>query len=175
MTAREILTYSIRGGASSSLTQLFWYALLACTVWIFFHVIFRHLFRHRRIGEPQTKFRQPAREFAHSIRSIIVFGVVAVVIVYAAILGWTRLYYRIGDYGWGWFVGSIAVMIVVHDTYFYWTHRMMHHRWLYRTFHHTHHLSTSPTPWAAYAFSPAEALVQAGIGPLTAPDSIVKS
>src|SRR5262249_45556771 len=33
-------------------------------------------------------------------------------------------------------------------------------------FHRTHHLSTSPTPWAAYAFSAPEALVQAGIGPL---------
>jgi Delta7-sterol 5-desaturase len=57
-------------------------------------------------------------------------------------------------------------MIVVHDAYFYWTHRLMHHGRLYRAFHRTHHLSMSPTPWAAYAFSPAEALVQAGIGPL---------
>jgi hypothetical protein len=54
----------------------------------------------------------------------------------------------------------------MHDTYFYWTHRLMHHRRLYRLFHHTHHLSTCPTPWAAYAFSPAEALVQASIGPV---------
>jgi Delta7-sterol 5-desaturase len=58
------------------------------------------------------------------------------------------------------------VMIVLHDTYFYWTHRLMHHPRLYRLFHRTHHLSTSPTPWSAYTFSPWEALVQAGIGPL---------
>ena len=32
--------------------------------------------------------------------------------------------------------------------------------------HRTHHLSTSPSPWAAYAFSPLEAVVQAGIAPV---------
>src|SRR5262249_34093885 len=52
------------------------------------------------------------------------------------------------------------------DTYFYWTHRAMHHKRLYRVFHCTHHLSIDPTPWAAYAFSPWEAVVQAGIAPV---------
>jgi sterol desaturase/sphingolipid hydroxylase (fatty acid hydroxylase superfamily) len=106
------------------------------------------------------------REIAHSLRSIAVFGLVTLAMVCVARLGWTRLYYRVADYGWAWFALSIGLMIVMHDAYFYWTHRLMHHRRLYRFFHHTHHLSTSPTPWAAYAFSPAEAFVQAGIGPL---------
>jgi len=76
------------------------------------------------------------------------------------------MYGRIDTYGFGWFVTSIGIMVLMHDSYFYWTHRLMHHRRLYRLFHRTHHLSISPTPWAAYAFSPAEAFVQAGIGPL---------
>ena len=37
---------------------------------------------------------------------------------------------------------------------------------LFRRLHRTHHLSTNPTPWAAYSFGTAEAFVQAGIGPL---------
>jgi sterol desaturase/sphingolipid hydroxylase (fatty acid hydroxylase superfamily) len=45
---------------------------------------------------------------------------------------------------------------------------MMHLPWLYRAFHHEHHRSRSPTPWAAYAFSVPEALVQGGIGALIA-------
>ncbi len=43
---------------------------------------------------------------------------------------------------------------------------MMHHRKMFRFFHRVHHLSHNPSPWAAYAFSPAEAFVQAGIFPL---------
>jgi sterol desaturase/sphingolipid hydroxylase (fatty acid hydroxylase superfamily) len=95
-----------------------------------------------------------------------VFGLVTLAILVAARAGLTRLYWRIEDYGWGWLLASVAAMVVLHDTYFYWTHRLMHHRRLYRLIHRTHHLSTSPTPWAAYAFSPAEAMVQAGVGPL---------
>jgi Delta7-sterol 5-desaturase len=53
------------------------------------------------------------------------------------------------------------VTILIHDTYFYWTHRAMHHPRLFRAFHRVHHLSTTPSPWAAYAFSPLEAIVEA--------------
>jgi sterol desaturase/sphingolipid hydroxylase (fatty acid hydroxylase superfamily) len=42
----------------------------------------------------------------------------------------------------------------------------MHHPRLFRLFHRTHHLSTNPSPWAAYSFSTWEAFVQAGIAPL---------
>jgi sterol desaturase/sphingolipid hydroxylase (fatty acid hydroxylase superfamily) len=55
---------------------------------------------------------------------------------------------------------------VAHDAYFCWTHRLMHHRRLFRTFHLAHHRSRLPTPFAAYAFAPAEAVVQALFLPL---------
>jgi sterol desaturase/sphingolipid hydroxylase (fatty acid hydroxylase superfamily) len=61
---------------------------------------------------------------------------------------------------------SAAIYLIVQDTHYYWMHRLMHHPKLFRLFHRTHHLSTNPSPWAAYAFSPLEAFVQAGIAPL---------
>ncbi|MEO6316932.1 MAG: sterol desaturase family protein [Chitinophagaceae bacterium] len=54
-------------------------------------------------------------------------------------------------------------MFIIHDTYFYWTHRLMHHKKLFRLFHLVHHHSTNPSPWAAYSFHPLEAVVEAGI------------
>ena len=63
-------------------------------------------------------------------------------------------------------VATLVLMIVAHDTYFYWTHRAMHHPRLFRFFHRTHHRSHTPTPWAAYAFDWPEAAVQAGFLPL---------
>ena len=39
-------------------------------------------------------------------------------------------------------------------------------RWLFKHVHRAHHLSSNPSPWAAYAFSPGEALVQAAYVPL---------
>lgn len=166
MTFHDKLMRSLQALLGTSLGDLFWYALMACAVWVFFYVAFRARFRHRRISPQDPAAGQVAREIAHSLRSIAIFGVVSGFVVFAAYSGWTRIYIRIDQYGWAWFFVSIGAMIFVHDTYFYWTHRMMHHPRLYRVMHHTHHRSTSPTPWAAYAFSPLEAVVQAGIGPL---------
>jgi sterol desaturase/sphingolipid hydroxylase (fatty acid hydroxylase superfamily) len=54
-------------------------------------------------------------------------------------------------------------MFIMHDTYFYWTHRIMHHKSLFNTMHLVHHKSTNPSPWAAYAFHPLESIVEVGI------------
>lgn len=166
MTSNELLEISLRAGASVTLSNVLWYALAAGGAWLFFYVLFRKAFYHRRISAIESIPSQVRREIWHSLRSLAIFGVVGVIIVYVALLGCTRIYPRISDCGWAWFVASIGLMIAIHDTYFYWTHRAMHHRLLYHVFHRTHHLSISPTPWAAYAFSPLEALVQAGTVPL---------
>lgn len=166
MDLKKALSTPLQASLHSTLGELFWYVLMASAAWLFFYVAFQAAFRPRRISRRAPTARQVGREIAHSLRSITIFGLVTLAVVIAARSGWTRLYYRVSDYGWTWFALSIGLMVVMHDTYFYWTHRLMHHRRLYRLFHRTHHLSTSPTPWAAYAFSPAEALVQAGIGPL---------
>jgi len=59
-------------------------------------------------------------------------------------------------------------MFVIHDTYFYWIHRLMHLPAFYRTVHLIHHKSTNPSPWTAYAFHPLEAVLEAGIIPVIA-------
>jgi Delta7-sterol 5-desaturase len=108
-----------------------------------------------------------AWEVALSLRSMAIFGLTGGVIVFLALSGVRpRVYRSIDDHGWSWYFLSIALAIVIHDAYFYWTHRLLHHPALFRRFHRTHHLSNNPTPWAAYSFSAGEAIVQAGIGPL---------
>jgi sterol desaturase/sphingolipid hydroxylase (fatty acid hydroxylase superfamily) len=59
-------------------------------------------------------------------------------------------------------------MIVLHDTYFYWTHRFMHLKRVYPIVHRVHHVSINPSPWAAYSGHPLEAAIAAGIFPLIA-------
>lgn len=65
-------------------------------------------------------------------------------------------------------IGGSLVLIIAHDAYFYWTHRLMHRRRLFRFFHLGHHRSLRPTPLAAYAFAWPEAIVQALFLPLMA-------
>lgn len=166
MTVNQKLARSIQALLGSSISDLLMYVFLALGVWLFFYVVFRGKFPHRRLSRAEPTRRQVSREVLHSLRSIAIFALVTGGVVFAGYSGWTRLYLRWNAYGGWWFFVSIGVMVLLHDTYFYWTHRMMHHPHLYRWLHRTHHLSTNPTPWAAYAFSPAEALIQAGIGPL---------
>lgn len=104
---------------------------------------------------------QLAREIAYSVVAILIFGLVNAVIFGYGIAPHTQLYFDVARYGWAWFWASIPLMILMHDTYFYWTHRLMHTRALFRTFHAVHHLSANPTPWTAYAFHPLESVVQA--------------
>jgi sterol desaturase/sphingolipid hydroxylase (fatty acid hydroxylase superfamily) len=51
----------------------------------------------------------------------------------------------------------------MHDAYFYWIHRIMHHARVFRHIHLVHHQSTNPSPWAAYSFHFAEGLAEGAV------------
>jgi Delta7-sterol 5-desaturase len=156
----------LRAVCRMSLRDTLSYVLIAGAAWLVFEIVYRDAFRRRRISPARATARQVRSELLCSLRSLAVFALVCGLLAFAALSGWTRIYWQIEDYGWGYALVSFGLMVLVHDTYFYWTHRLMHHRWLFRTVHLAHHRSVSPTPWAAYSFSTTEAFVQAGIMPL---------
>jgi Delta7-sterol 5-desaturase len=130
------------------------------------YVLFHRKWLHRKIIQARPSSAQVRREISHSLLTLVIFGIVGLLTMEAARRGWTQMYWRVQDHSWAWWWASVGLTILLHDTWFYWTHRAMHHRKLFRHFHSTHHLFTNPTPWAAFAFSPGEALVQAAIFPL---------
>ncbi|RYZ49867.1 MAG: sterol desaturase family protein, partial [Chitinophagaceae bacterium] len=77
--------------------------------------------------------------------------------------GHTTIYLDIKTHGWFYFFISIVAMIVLHDAYFYWTHRLLHTPWFMKHIHVVHHRSVNPTPLAAYAFHPLEALLEGSL------------
>ncbi len=123
-------------------------------------------FEHRRIQKRRPRRARMLYEFRYSVLAAIVFGGVGTLVFLGKKAGIFEVYSDIDEYGWAYFAFSIVALILLHDTYFYFTHRLMHHRRLYRFFHKVHHMSTNPSPWAAYSFSPAEAFVEAGIVPV---------
>jgi Delta7-sterol 5-desaturase len=52
------------------------------------------------------------------------------------------------------------------DTYFYWFHRLMHTRHVYRWVHKIHHFSTSPNVLTTLSVNPLESLINGGFVPL---------
>ena len=106
------------------------------------------------------------REILTSLRTGVIFSLNGTAIVFGAMYGIFTIYPDFDKAGIGYLVISVIAVIIVHDAYFYWTHRMMHHPRLYPYFHRTHHRSVTPTPFAAYAFDIPEALVMAAFMPL---------
>jgi sterol desaturase/sphingolipid hydroxylase (fatty acid hydroxylase superfamily) len=45
-------------------------------------------------------------------------------------------------------VVSFVVSMVLFDTWFYWLHRLIHSRWLFRVVHMWHHKTTAPEVWS---------------------------
>ena len=78
-----------------------------------------------------------------------------------ALSGAGQTYYLVSDYGWGYLVLSMVLLLVFTETLIYWIHRALHHRLLFRRIHMAHHQFQKPTPWAAFAFHPVDAFSQA--------------
>lgn len=142
------------------------YLLFAGVAWWLGYRLCRGRWFHRKIIPRPPEAADVRREMGYSALAVGIFGLLAGLTLVAGRHGWTRLYWRIGDHGWGWFWVSIGCAILLHDAYFYWTHRLMHHPRLFPWFHRVHHLSRNPSPWAAYSFHPLEAVVQGAIFPL---------
>jgi sterol desaturase/sphingolipid hydroxylase (fatty acid hydroxylase superfamily) len=155
-----------RSVSHTSLFLAIRYGLLAGIAWLLAYVLFYRRWKHRKVVQKLPDASEIRREMLYSACSVVIFAGIGVLTFVLAKDGWTQMYRRTNEYPALWFWLSIVCAIFIHDTWFYWTHRLMHHRKLFRFFHRTHHLSHNPSPWAAYAFDPAEAVVQALIFPL---------
>lgn len=140
------------------------YLVVAGLFFFLYYILFKEKKAHRKIQKKLPGRNDYKREIGYSIMTSAIFAFVPLFILnYPSITKHTTFYRRIDQYGWVYFFLSFPLMIIIHDTYFYWTHRLMHHKKLFRLFHLVHHRSTNPSPWAAYAFHPLEAIVESGV------------
>lgn len=122
--------------------------------------------KHRLIQKERTKKEKIYHEIKYSLITFFIFAFTGVGVYLARTSGITLMYTDIQQYGMTYFLFSIIILILAHDAYFYWAHRAMHHKWLFKKMHLVHHKTTNPSPWAAFAFHPYEAIVEAGIVPI---------
>lgn len=110
--------------------------------------------------------RQMKREIGWSLASAAIYGFPAGLVAWGwQTHGWTRIYTDVGDYPLWWIPASIFLYLLIHDAWFYWTHRWMHRPRLFRIAHAVHHASRPPTAWAAMSFHPVEAVTGAVVIP----------
>ena len=141
------------------------YAVVAALMWLVLHRLLRRRLAHRVIAGWPTA-RDLRRELAYSLSTLAVFAALGMAVVGGVLSGQMEIYRDPATHGWAWLLASLPLMILWHDFYFYVTHRTLHTRWLLRHVHGVHHRSHNPSPWAAYAFHPVEALVNGLVTPL---------
>lgn len=142
------------------------YVLFAGVAWLIFYRFFKSQWLHKKIQQRFPKPEKVLAEVKYSFMSLLIFCGMGLFIHWATQMGWTQVYAEISEYGWGYYGLSIVLCIVLHDTYFYWSHRLMHVKWIFPHVHKVHHYSHNPSPWAAFSFHPIEAVIEAGILPL---------
>ncbi|MEO0464709.1 MAG: sterol desaturase family protein [Pseudomonadota bacterium] len=139
--------------------------VIAAGVMTLLLVIFRRWAGDRRIQRKrQASFADYRREILSSARTVLVFGVTTLATLIGREMGIINL--TLDGAAIGTIVWQAIVIVLVHDAYFYWIHRAMHSKALFRLTHLHHHKSRTPTPWTAYSFSSAEAAFEAAFMPM---------
>jgi len=139
------------------------YVVLASIAFVIFYLILKKKTSLRKIQPGFPSGKDYLREIFYSLLTALIFAVIGFIVFVTPLSAYTHTYWDIHKYGIPYFILSIVLMILVHDAYFYWTHRLMHIGPVFRIVHRVHHLSTNPSPWAAMAFHPLESVIEGSV------------
>lgn len=148
------------------LQDLLRYVLGAGGVYIVVNVALSSRLAFRKIRDRNPPRGQMRREILASLRTVVIFAAVGTSIAAGKALGFFRIYLDIEEWGIAYLALSIIIIIVLHDAYFYWSHRLMHRQRVFRALHRLHHKSHLPTPFTSYSFDAGEAVINATFFPL---------
>lgn len=125
-----------------------------------------------KLGAKRLNRERPPRamvrgEIRLSLLSSGIYAAPAALALVAFMHGGTKIYADWTAYGgWPYILFSLFLYLAVQDTHFYWSHRLMHHPRLFGWTHAGHHRSRQPSPFASFAFDPAEAALTGWLFPV---------
>jgi lathosterol oxidase len=139
---------------------LFRYLFIAGVAFLLVNFALKKQLAKRKIQKKQVTSYRMATEIIASMVSFIIFAMCMAVVIYCKQLGLTKIYSDWNLYFLGYGFISFFLLLIIHDTYFYWVHRLMHQPLIYQYVHLHHHKSVTPTPWTAFSFHPLEAFLE---------------
>lgn len=130
-------------------------------MYFIFYSLLGKTFAQRKSRLKLPSWRSIQADIQLSVLSAVIFALSAAVVMCGYDAGITFLYTNPDQYGL-WYLGiSFIAVLLLQDAYFYFIHRIVHHRSLFKWVHHGHHQSITPTPWTSFAFDLPEAIIQA--------------
>lgn len=141
--------------SSMSFVQYLFFAGLY--YWICYF-LFKKTLSKAKIQQKEITETDVRREIFHSTISSFIMTFMIYIVVHTPLKQYTNIFINISDYSLYWLIGSILIGLFIHDTYFYWLHRLLHNKRIFKHSHIVHHQSNNPTPFASYSFHYIEAI-----------------
>lgn len=123
-------------------------------------------FRSQRLSKRKLRKKQLKNEISWSIWSSLIFALIGSLTYWLWDNELTEIYINPSQYRFWYLPMSLIVVLLIHETYYYWVHRLMHHPMVFKKVHKVHHDSLTPTPWTAFSFHPWESFIEALILPV---------
>ncbi|MEJ7741039.1 MAG: sterol desaturase family protein [Chitinophagaceae bacterium] len=142
------------------------YLVVATAFYVVFYSWKAEKYKDIKIQPAGITYPQFRRELTYSVISLMIFTVMGFGVFLIHHSGYSNVYFDISKYGIVYLFLSVVLMILFHDVYFYWTHRLLHQPGWYRKVHAVHHLSRNPSPFTSLSFHPVEGAIQAAVLPL---------
>lgn len=139
------------------------YITIGGLAFLFFYVLLKNKSLFAKIQKKWPSKADYCREICYSLITFAIFAATPLILNNRHIKPFTTIYKDIDQHSMLYFWLVFPLMLIVHDAYFYWAHRLMHHPKLFSFFHVVHHKSTNPSPWASFAFQPTEAFIESAI------------
>jgi sterol desaturase/sphingolipid hydroxylase (fatty acid hydroxylase superfamily) len=163
MTLRGLLDHNLIHLRDMAVVELLSYVAFGAVLFVLVMYVARLRTPWRLMRLPHPKRLQVHREVFNSTRAVVLYNAVQLgARIFVLGFGYVFLINRPIP-AWEFWL-SLPLVIIVHDAYFYWTHRFMHLPGVFRWFHWEHHRSQAPTVFTAYSFSIPEAMVQGLFG-----------
>lgn len=109
---------------------------------------------------PSSKKISIKRDIRRSIESSVVFAIMITIVIWGFQTNRSSIYVDFAKFPLWYGPISLLLFLGLQDTYFYWTHRLMHMVY-FKEIHFAHHESRNTSAWTSFAFHPVEALIQA--------------
>ncbi|MDX1603840.1 MAG: sterol desaturase family protein, partial [Salinimicrobium sediminis] len=133
---------------------LFRYFVAAGIFYYYYYIRNFRKYDERRLSKRLANKAQLKKEIVWSIKSSAIFALVGAGTYWLWLKGYTAVYLDPSAYGLWYLPVSLLIILLLHETYYYWVHRWMHHPRVFRIVHKVHHDSRIPTPWTAFSFHP---------------------
>jgi Delta7-sterol 5-desaturase len=102
--------------------------------------------------EEKADWQQIKRELKNSIFSLLVGALFSSIVIYLSAKGYTQIYTNFADHNPFFAFAGFFILLLIDDTWFYWTHRLLHHPKLFKFIHLEHHKSVDVNPFTSMSF-----------------------